>query len=461
MGLLPADWKTELQSDSPAVFVTMEIDWPDGTERFSKAGVNSNSLGHYTQTVVKFPPLGQKLVPGQTTLTAITADVTIFDKVFAFSNRLGKGQNVQNVAARIYLNSPNTSSPFQVFGGILMSWKMTRAQTWVWHLQTPDVKLATVFPRYQINRFDFANMDKGAVGTAPSDRKTLAPTTLGSYSPIVYGKHDDYGDQGEGALPCPLIDTVGFRNLVSIGIIRVLRVYSDGVLSTTTGYSITTPIVNGRQYTLIDWAATHNTNTITADVEGYETVGDGSGFMMADPMSIIQHMLTNFVLNDYSRGLWLPVDSSFFDTTVCAATQALLANRAGGAAYASAHYISNQVSGMQALNEFCGSMQLLPYWTDAGKLGIKLDNPNLCYPNTYIDSPFIRWEQMKDLAFDYSSRQANRVIVTFENIASGGAGTSNSNTVPKEYYQLEVNDPRSLALTDEHLSTPWGPSTYP
>ena len=119
------------------------------------------------------------------------------------------------------------------------------------------------------------------------------------------------------------------------------------------------------------------------------------------------------------------------------------------------------MSGLQAVNDLCSSMGLLPYWTDAGKLAIKLDNPNVVYPNTYVDDPFVRWEQMKNFTIGYAGQQANRVIVTFENIASGGTGTSTSNTVPKEYYQVEVGDPRSAALRDEHLSTGWSPSTYP
>lgn len=462
MGLLPADMKAELQKVNPSVFTTLEIDWPDGTARYAKAGVNSTLLGPYSSTVISFGKLNQRLAPLQNSLSAVTADVSVFDKGFAFANRLGKGLSVQNSAARTYLNSPNAAAPFQLFGGILLpSWEMTRPQTWNWHLQTPDVKLDAVFPRYQINKFDFPNIDKGALGTHRSNRKTLATATLGNYTPIVYGKHDDYGDQSQGAIPCPLVDTVGFRNLVSIGKVRVLRVYSDGVLVSSAAYAITYPIINGRQYTLVDFTATHNTNTITADVEGYDTVGDLSGQMIADPMGVIQHIVTNFVLNDYARGLWLPTDSTFIDTAACAATKALLANRAGGAAYAAARYISNQCSGAQTVNDLCASDNLVPYWTDAGKLAIKLDNPQAIYPNTYIDDPFVRYEQGNNLTFGQAGKQANRVIVTFENIASGGAGTDNSNTVPKEYYQIEVMDPRSTSILDEHLSMPWGPVTYP
>jgi len=318
-----------------------------------------------------------------------------------------------------------------------------------------------VFPRYQINRFDFASLDKGAIGTHRSHRRVDNTVTLGSYTPLIYGKHDDYADQSAGAIPCLFVDSALFQYLVSIGWVNVLRVYVDGVIQSS-GFSITHPTVNGRYYTMVDFTGTQSGKTITADVEGYDTVGDGTGKMICDPIGVLQHIITNFILNDYQSGLWSATDTTVLDSVSMAATQLALHNRANGAGYACARYLSNQLTGMQAVNEFCASFNLVPYWTNTGKLAIKLDDPNVVYPYTYIDDPSLKWEELNNPQLSYSgSKQANRVIATFENIAAGGQGTSTSNTVPKEYHQVEVSDPLSASLADDHVSLTWGPSTYP
>lgn len=462
---MPAALNAELQKAAPNVYVLLEIDFPDGTVRYAKPGVHSSTNGVYQNKVIQFGSLTQKIAPRQNTLTEINCSVLISDNDSQFSNRIGKGQNIANSAARLYLasnNVPSTASWYQLFGGLLVSWRMTAARQWALSLQTPLQKLKISAPRYQNNKFDFANMDKSAVGTSRANRRVLNTVTLGNYTPLVYGNHDDFGDQNAGGIPCPLIDTVGFQNMVSLGWTNPIRVYSDNVRATT-GFTITRSTINGRYYTFIDWTANHNSNTITADVEGYETVGNGTGSMICDPVSVFQHLITNFFLNDYQSGNWRSTDTTFFDSTSWTALQTALQNRAGGASYVCSRYFSNQLTGIQALNEFCQSFNLCPYWTNTGKLGIKLDNPNVAYPTIY-GSTILRHEETTVIQPEYNvNDNLNRVIATFENISTGGLGTGTPSfqPIPKEYYQIEVKDPLSTAFAEEHISLTWGPSTYP
>lgn len=468
MGLLSAAMKTELRKQAPKVFSLAEIDFPDGTVRYAKAGVMSDTNGPYLPIVQTFGTVTRKVSPRQNSLTPVSTSLTIRDNPrdtssSSFGNRAGRGQRILNSAARLYIGSPNVAEVdwYQAFGGLLTGWRQPQVGQWALGLQTPDVKLAGMFPRYQLSTIDFANMDKGAKGTARKDRRVTNTVTLGSYTPLVYGQHDDYGDGSAGTIPCPLIDSVNFWHLVGLGWINVVRVYADGVLLTT-GYSIARTTVNGRYYTYIDFTTTRNTQTITADVEGYETVGDGTGTMICDPVGVFQHLCTNFFLNDNPGATWTATDSTFFDTTSWTAVQTALRNRACGAAYTCARYISNQLTGTQALNEMCKSFGLTPYWTNTGKLGLAIDNPNVAYPDTYVSDPFFRYEEEAPILPAYDGGDnCNRIIATFENIAAGGSGTSTSNTTPKEYYQLEANDPLSAALRDDHVSLTWGPSTFP
>jgi hypothetical protein len=474
MGLLSSSMKAELSLPNPNVFILVEVDFPDATKRYSKVGANSSTNGPYDSRVVSFGQLTSKISPLQNNLSPIMAQITIADTDFQFANRLGKGQRILNSAARIYLASPDVdqSSWFQLFGGILVGWSNTKPLEWTLELQTPDVRLETFFPRYELNSIDFAFLDKGANGTHRSNRRVLNSFTLAGYTPLIYGVHDDYGDKNAGAIPCPYVDTSTFGYLISIGYVTVRRVYSNGVLQATTAFTVSQQTINGRYYTLVNFTADQGTATISADVEGYDDIGDGTGDVLAAPTDVMQHLITNFVLNDYASGLWTTTDSTFIDTTSWDDVKYELFNRGAGASYACARYISNQLTGKQALEEFCQTFNLCPYWTSTGKLGLKIDSPNVATQTdtssaaadsgAYFDSPFLRWEEMDRPKFRTDANsQANKVIATFETISNGGAGTNSSNTIPKEYYQIEVNDPLSTALKDDHFSLTWGPSTFP
>ncbi len=368
-----------------------------------------------------------------------------------------------NAPARLYLASPNVAVAdwFQLFGGILLGYSMTKPNQWQLKLSTQDVRLSSTIPRYQTNTFDFPNLTKGAIGSPRSRRRVQGPFLLGPYTPLIYGKHDDYGDQGAGAVPCPAVDTVNFWNLVSLGYTNPIRVFVDGVI-VTTGYTVTRGIINGRYYTYLVWTLDHSTNTVTVDIEGYDTVGDGTGVMICDPVGVLQHIITNFVLNDWQSGAWNPTDTTLFDTASWTTVQGQILRRAAGSGYACARYLSAQMTGAQILSEWCQSFGVVPYWTNAGLLALALDEPNNAYPDTYTTEPFLFYEETSPLTLEFDGQgQRRKVIATFQNIASGGSGINNSDTVPKEYYQIEVDDQTSDSVVDDHASLTWGPSTFP
>lgn len=472
MGLLSAAMKRELQRASPSVFPLLEIDVSDPstvtTLRYAKVGA-MNALdpnigtGHiYKPDALSFGNLSRQ-TSSKGSLATVSCTVTVRDDDLDFSKRVGRGERMLNAAARIYLGSSNVSRTdwFQLFGGVLIGWAMVKPNQWQLKLATPDIKLATTIPRYQTNTFDFPNLTKGAIGTPRSRRRVQGPFLLGPYTPLIYGKHDDYGDQGAGAVPCPAVDTVNFWNLVSLGWTNPVRVFVDNAI-VTSGYTVTRGIINGRYYTYLVWTSDKSSNTVTVDIEGYETVGDGTGVMICDPVGVLQHIITNFVLNDYQSGTWDATDATFFDTTSWSALQSKLLRDAAGSGYACARYLSAQMTGHQILSEWCTSFGVVPYWTNAGLLAVGWDEPYLAYPNTYVSDPFLVYEETEPLALEFDGQsQRRKVIATFENIASGGTGINNSDTVPKEYYQIEVEDPTSLSVVDDHQSLTWGPSTFP
>ena len=77
-------------------------------------------------------------------------------------------------------------------------------------------------------------------------------------------------------------------------------------VQTGSGWSATVVEVNGRGYTLIDFTTDQGTATITCDVTGLESAGDGSGTVVTNPATIWAMWLSNFVFADYTGvGGWL------------------------------------------------------------------------------------------------------------------------------------------------------------
>jgi hypothetical protein len=99
---------------------------------------------------------------------------------------------------------------------------------------------------------------------------------------------------------------------------------------------------NGRRYTAIGvLAAALNPDDVhrfTFDVQGIETVGDGTGALITNYFDAYLHFLKNFGLGDWQTGAWLaaptwPDASPMIDTASFAAAQAVTVVRMGGAGY--------------------------------------------------------------------------------------------------------------------------------
>jgi hypothetical protein len=193
----------------------------------------------------------------------------------------------------------------------------------------------------------------------------------------------------EGMIKAFKVDSVNFKYLLSLGYLKsVDAVYSDKVRKTVTSdYTITNPIVNGKQFTLIEFVADQADNEITADVKGYETLGDGTGTLIDDPVDQLKHLLVNFVWGDYSSGAWLPDVSAPIDTVRFTETKQFLAalNFEG-----SRNIYDTQRKGIQALNEWLDNHRVKGFWAKPGKLAIRPDDFRTT--NTYIDDPWVRWD---------------------------------------------------------------------
>ncbi len=370
--------RTELQKVNPKVAVGFEVDLPGGTKRYSMNGQASAARGHFEDKILSFGSITRRIAGRKNNLENFEAIVEIDDKDFELSILLAgpDANSVRGSVARVVLFSTNVdnSVAFTYFEGRILSPKATPSLSYLVPFVPNNMPLEKYFPKHSISQFDFTNADADA---------------LGRYVPLIYGVHDSTGVTNEGMVKAFSVDTVNFRYLLSLGILKsVDAVYSAKALKTIdSDYTITNPIVNGKQFTLIDFVADQGDNEITADLQGYETIGDGTGTLIDDPVDQLKHVLVNFVWGDYSSGLWLPDASAPIDTARFAETKTFLTALGFEG---SRDIFSSQRKGIQVLNEWLDNHRVKGFWAKPGNLAIRPDDFRTT--DIYIDDPWIRWD---------------------------------------------------------------------
>jgi hypothetical protein len=264
--------------------------------------------------------------------------------------------------------------------------------------------------------------------------------------PILYGVHDSRGSGDAGLVPCLYVDTLGFRYLVSLGWVTVDRVYSDGVLKTVTSdYTVDHTTINGRLYTLVNFISDQTDNVVTADVTGFESVGNGSGSTLTG-MDALAHLYTNFIKGDYQAGNWASTDGDI-NTTSFSAVQTILAGR--GAQKVSQRFGGDEKGtlGMDAVNSFCKSLRVDAFHTGLGKLAVAFNNPfdtTLSYSGTRLVTYDKAEISPLRLVWD-KTRFATRVLASFLFSPAAGAFVQ----------KIEVADLSASESVQADLSLDW------
>jgi hypothetical protein len=247
------------------------------------------------------------------------------------------------------------------FSGILDGWSMTAPFEWTLSLSVDDFVLRNGFiARHPITRSEWPSCHEDAIG---------------NYMPIVYGTHDSSGVNALGMIPAYYVDTTGFRYLLSLGNLKnVKNVYltnSDGTVSlvSTGAYSVARPIIGGKQVTLIDFTS-QQTGEISADVDGYSTVADGSGTLITNPCDQVKHALVNFVWNDYRSGAWFSDSTAPIDTAQFSTTAAWLTTQGYEGSFWTGGAATDRLAAKQMLNEWLDGHPVRGFWTNAGKLAV-------------------------------------------------------------------------------------------
>lgn len=446
-------------------YTLLEVDWPDTTRYYSKVGVNSASVGAYQPRVKSFGTIRYALGDESKSLQYVTMTITLTDGDETLLNMLGKGYRWQYSAVRVYVAPAAASGKSQwtsFFVGVLDDFQPAGRGLWTLTVAPKVRQLRAPFPLTQTDE-DFAT--------------TADKTALGNQIPVLAGKHDDYGDQNTGAVPTLYVDKTNFYFLVCIGWVTVLRVYLAAALKTlTTHYTVLHSIIGGRLYTIIKMVGDPGTSAVTCDIEGPETVGNGTGAMITEATDVLKWLLANFVYAEYQSGNWASgAGNAPLNTTSFTTVQSALSGRAGGAAFAAARYMSSQVTGENFVNEWASSMGVDVAWDQNGNLALYYDD---CYSNdpgyslSILRFPGDLGEP--HVAFD-SRGAVSTGVIQYESFASEPSTTSPqgfssklkkhkpdpTNRDGRGYYKLQVNDPLSTIPASLNINAECGPKTTP
>jgi hypothetical protein len=374
-GLLSANMLAELKAAGNTVVPILRLYFTAATRSYAQVGIASATLGTIYGKVIQWGNLERNLSDRDNQLSLNSATVTIEDTDASFSSLLedSNANSMRGARAVIQLVSPNVvpADWATLFDGFLDNWSMSGLFQWTLEIHPNDQPLVNAsFPKTPILAIDWPNIGD----------KTL----YGEFVPLIYGVHDSRGSSETGMIPCPYVDRINFRYLVAQGWVTVDRLYVDGT-GVSAGYSITHPTINGRLFTLVDFGSDQADAEVTADVTGYESVGDGSGLTLTG-VDCLKHALVNFVFGDYQGGNWASVGTVPINTTAFTAAQTFLTDM-GWQDVSRRYGGESKTSGMELIGDFCRTLQLNAFFTRAGQISIVADDHRVT--TLWYDEP--RW----------------------------------------------------------------------
>ncbi len=295
MGLVPAAMKAR-KGRGPWVYL-LNLDLPGGENRWGLVPYKSKGAGMFKSRIVSAETLVRDASERTGKLEAYEHRF-VADDSDRFISKLSEGPYgdlIESSAATWRRACPflNPDDWWTIFNGTLRLGSLRNYQ-WSLTLRVNDRPLYQDVPRgWGINRADWPNADAAV---------------LDKIAPWIYGRHSSLGLGDKGLIPTLNVDTVNDVRLISALYLKdVPRVFNktDAVLLTSgVDYTITHPVVNGKQFTCIQILVDQGDDEITCDVDGIENVGDGSGHLIENPGEAIVHYLNHAVYYDHQSGLY-------------------------------------------------------------------------------------------------------------------------------------------------------------
>jgi hypothetical protein len=197
------------------------------------------------------------------------------------------------------------------------------------------------------------------------------PDALTKPAARVYGKHAASAFQtGPGFIPGLYVDTVRFRYALAAGRLKAVdRVYVDGVEWPSSdldhGWAMShSADRRGRIWTILTFVKDQGSGVVTADVQGYDTVGDGTGWpMIENPADILAHALSNWHFGEWKNTAGWLATSSRIGTSLTSSTGVVKTFLAARMPKAAPCY-TDRNTGYDMIRDFCNDHGLRAYWAN-------------------------------------------------------------------------------------------------
>lgn len=178
--------------------------------------------------------------------------------------------------------------------------------SWDWHAAAPD----SVTLHFRQDDHPLRNSDVPTVPVLASEwgegSYIMPDGVTGTYAPYLYGSHHSAGVTGYGFIPLICVGQTGAtgRYLTSFG--RSSAKIGTWKTSDHASISGTFEVVvrGGKVFSTVNFAAGITAGLqIWGDFDGYETIGDGTGTLITNPVRQLRHWLT-LLYSNWRNGPW-------------------------------------------------------------------------------------------------------------------------------------------------------------
>jgi len=383
------------------IFPIIDVSMPEETHYWSTSSIDVNGLSYDgVVSMMGKVRIGMPFRPGQIGFPEFS--FTVLEGADKAITQMLESHNVRKSPVTLKWASKNLAAAdfATLFTGVIDRWNRKNPGEWE-IVARPDWTILDGFvPRQAITKGDFPTVVTGTGAVSP----------YGIYFPQVYGTHDSAALTGKGMVPCPNLWYGGPTGLQWIYLIghgqgKTLKVaYKDGVSSG----AVTTvnTVLSGKTVFGISFNAASGVSTaVSADVDGIETVGNGTGTVILNPVAQLRHWLSNFGFADYKVGLWLTTHAK-----IDAASWSACETFATTYGFEGSMYIGGTASQVKVSDVIQNWLKSWPsfrlYWDHAGKLAMKYISPVLSMTGKQGDTfgP-IREEDMIDFKTEMDTTQ--------------------------------------------------------
>ncbi len=219
---------------------------------------------------------------------------------------------------------------------------------------------------------------------------------VGKLIPIALGTWDASGGTQKGAVTMRRVSTteyVGFGWWKSFR-----RVFRAGALKATPAdYAVSYPIIGGKRFSKLTFTVSPGNDEVTADVEGIESVGDGSGTLISTPTGIVVWLLANRCYRQNPGIAWSNGSDAPINLASAATVATFQATRARGAPFIGSDLITGDAldsapTGWSKIEEHSACWGIGTHFGFDGDIAFLIENPHQA---AYVTSPELRAQDIE------------------------------------------------------------------